>query len=287
MIRFILTIIFCCLFITTQAVESEGITKKQAQAIVENFYSGIQKLPNLEDDGFYQLRDSKIYPNLIDNDAFRHPNDIYHIVSNEKGGSNWRRINSYMRDIQNWSKYHKLTIKYKICDIKDLREVVYQNKQERSELTYWQLMVDKAVTLNGKTTVINDTVDVKICNGKIAFISNRYYRSDTPVTKGIDGEAIESLHNEMVARAARFWNQGRKREAYDMYVKSVENYDAPDIDFRIGVLLLRHHKECTNLSRSKARNLAYQYFLKARKKGHQEAKRVIEWYWDGSRDHMI
>lgn len=256
-----------------------GITKDQARAVVQNFYGALKALPTVNNDDFYEYRDSKVYPHIINDQAFRHPNDIQPLVSQLGGSGSWKQINAYMGNIREYSRENGLTMDYSICDIKDLREVVYENQKERLALTYWEITVDKSFNINGQKYVLNDTVDVKISNGKIAFISNRMYREATPKPKGGDGKEIEVWHNELIARAARYWNQGRKKEAFETYVKSVEDYDDPDTYFRIGVLLLKHHKECTNYTKKKAQNLAYNYFCKARKLGHSEAYRVIDWHW--------
>jgi tetratricopeptide (TPR) repeat protein len=266
--------------LSAENTDSEkGITKSQARSVVQHFYSALKGLPNVSNDEFYEYRDTNVYPYIIDGRAFNHPNDIQPLVSHLSSSESSKLINAYMGNIREYSKNNGLSIDYRICDIKDLREVVYEKLKERLTLTYWEITVDKSFNIDGKKYVLNDTVDVRIDNGKIAFISNRMYREATLKPKMGDGKEIEAWHNELLARAARYWNQGRKKEAFDAYVKSVEDYDDRDTYFRIGVLLLKHHKECTNYSKRKARDLAYNYFRKAEKLGNSEASRVIEFYW--------
>ena len=269
------------------AEDIHGISKEQAKSNVQKFYSAIQRLPKIGVNDFYDLRNNGIYPYIVDNQALNHPNDIQPFIANSHNMSRWTQINTYIGNIREYCMEHTLSIEFSICDIRDLREVVYENKKERLALTYWELTVDKKININGRTYSFMDTVDVKINNGKIAFISNRIYRQASPRPDGNRGEHIEAWHNELLARAARYWSQGRKREAYDAYVKSVENYDDSDTFFRIGVLLLKHHKECTDLSKNRARDMAYSYFLKAQKLGHTEARRVIDWHWGNYGGHTI
>lgn len=266
---------------------NHSITKEQARSVVHSFYGALKGLPNISNDDFYEYRDKHIYPYIISDQAFHHPDDIYPLVFKLNSNQGSKQINAYMGDIRNYNRDHNLKIDYQICEIKDLREVVYEDQKERLALTYWEITVDKSFSINGQKFVLNDTVDVKISNGKIAFISNRMYREAYPRPKGREGKEIEAWHNELIARAARYWNQGRKKEAFDTYVKSVQAYDDPDTYFRIGVLLLEHHKECTNYTKDKAQNLAYKYFSKARKLGHSEAYRVINWYWGKYRGPAI
>lgn len=256
-----------------------GITKDQAMSVVKGFYSALRSLPNVRVDDFYAYRDKNIYPLMISSDAFRHPNDIQPLVNQERVENNWKYINAYMGNIREYSRDKGFSMDFDVCDIREIREVEYENQKERSVLTYWEITVDKSFKVNGSRHVLSDTVDIKISNGKIAFISNRMYREASPRPKNGSGKEIEAWHNELIARAARYWSQGRKKEAFDTYVKSVEDYDDPDTYFRIGVLLLNHRKECTNFDKKKARNLAYSYFYKARKLGHSEAYRVIDYFW--------
>lgn len=260
--------------------DNKGVTKNQAINIVTSFYKGLQKLSQSDVNEFNSLAYEYIYPNLIDREAFNHPNDVQPLFANSGGDFNAKRIVSYMRLIQNKGLENGLRLDYKICDITNLKEVEYQDMKERLVMTYWSVSVEKKFTLDGRIYSLTDTVDVKIYNGKIAFISNKYYRADTPYIKGEDNHHILIQHNEMLARAARCWTQGRKREAYNYYVRSVENYEDPDTYFRIGVLLIRHYKQCTNYNKSDARDLAKSYFTKASDKGHEEAKRVLHWYFD-------
>ncbi len=282
-----------CVIFSTSAVAADnssgdvGITKEQAMAVVQKFYGALKALPNVRDDEFYEYRDKNVYPHIISDQAFHHPNDIEPFFTQKSDIGSGKQINAYMGNIRKYSKANGLSINFNICNIKDLREVVYENRKERLALTYWEITVDKSFDINGHKYVLNDTVDVKISNGKIAFISNRMYREATPKPKGGDGKEIEAWHNELIARAARYWTQGRKREAFDTYVKSVEDYDDSDTYFRIGVILLEHYKECTDFNENTARNLAYSYFYKARKLGHSEADRVIEWYWGNYGGHAI
>lgn len=268
-----------CWIFPAYAENDGGITREQARSIVQNFYGALKSLPNVSNDNFYEYRDKYVYPYIISDQAFHHPDDIHPLVSKLNGSQGSKQINAYMGDIRNYNRDHDLRIDYQICEINDLREVVYEDQKERLALTYWEITVDKSFSINGHKYVLNDTVDVKISSGRIAFISNKMYREASPKPKGHDGKEIEAWHNELIARAARYWTQGRKREAYNSYVKSVEEYDDPDTYFRIGVLLLKHHKECTNLNKKEARNLAYSYFCKARNLGHAEAYRVIDWHW--------
>lgn len=274
------TYIFCLYCIFPCHAEAEiGITKDQARSIVSKFYRALQGLPKVTDNEFYEYRNRNIYPYIIDNQSFKHPDDIHILITQSNEAGNSKLINAYMRNIRDYSKEKGLQIAFNICDISDLREVVYENQKERLALTYWEITVDKTFTISGEKYQLKDTVDVKICNGKIALISNRLYREITLKPKSGETKDIEAWHSELITRAARYWTQGRKKEAYDTYVKSVEDYDDPDTYFRIGVLLLKHHKECTDLKKNSARNLAYSYFMKAKKLGHSEARRVIEWHW--------
>jgi tetratricopeptide (TPR) repeat protein len=284
--KYACVVLLCAIFwmsLSAENTDSEkGITKSQARSVVQHFYSALKGLPNVSNDEFYEYRDTNVYPYIIDGRAFNHPNDIQPLVSHLSSSESSKLINAYMGNIREYSKNNGLSIDYRICDIKDLREVVYENLKERLALTYWEITVDKTFNIDGKKYVLNDTVDVKISNGKIAFISNRMYREATPKPKMGDGKEIEAWHHELIARAARYWSQGRKKEAFDAYVKSVEDYDDPDTYFRIGVLLLRYHKECTNYSKRRARDSAYSYFCKAEKLGNSEATRVLDFFWRSS-----
>lgn len=266
---------------------NSGITGGDARKIVNNFYNALKKSTSTDVDNFYDFMDSYVYPYIIDKDALQLPNDFHPLAfQTTQPEDKSKRIVTYIGDIMKFSRENRLSIDYAIRDIIDLSEINFKDNKESSVMTYWELIVDKSFSINGKKYVFSDTVDVKVHNGKIALISNKIFREASPKPKKGSKKEIEAWHNEMTARAARYWNQGRKKEAFDAYLKSVEDFDDADVYFRIGVLLLKHHKKCTNYSKRKARDLAYSYFSKAEKFGHPEAPRVIYWYWGENNDIM-
>ncbi len=288
---FILTICLSTIF----AHGEEAITRNFAKQRVENFYKAVQQAPTTNVNDIYNLK-SEISSLTIPAEMLRHPSDVQFFISQAPGIQD-KLIFSYISDINKLNQEHNIKIDYKICDIKDLREVVYRNDRERLEPTYWSVSVDKTITIDGVPQHLTDTVDVKISNGKIAYISNRICRvnsefryNDGKKTPGKDSEKEEAFagnHRELAIRAARLWSQGRKREAYQAYVESVRNVEDPETLFRIGLLLINHRKECTDLKKNEAQDLAYDYFCRARKVGHADAARVINHWWGTPPGHNL
>lgn len=267
-----------CFWIAAQQYQT--VTRSVAMQTVDKFYRAIQASPNVKVNDYYKFVETNISHLVIPLEVFYHPSDI-HPVTNQASIQNCKHLNSYLRELIKLNEDHNVRIDYEVCDAKDLKEIVYRDERERLEPTYWTVSVKKKITIDGTSHSLIDTVDVKISNGKIAFISNRMFRQNHNFHYGDEGANLEARNNMLKIDAAKLWNSGQKKAAYQAYVESVRDVEDPETLFRIGLILLNHRKECTNLKKNEAQDLAFSYFERAKNVGHEDAVRVLQRWWGG------
>lgn len=246
------------------------MSKEEAEDFVRNgIYKSIEKTVNvdkknlLEEQNYIEMygRDNNGRPLYLANP---YPNDIFILEGNRGDKSASPEYNIF--EIVDFVDQHNVRFKY---DVRGSDFTGPKLQKNESEQQFADVYVRKEWTVDGKTTVIFDTVTVNLKNRSIPIIRNGIM-SLQDISEG----ALEG----MMAKAAGLYNNGKYDEAATLYKKILIEYpDDNDAWYNLGVMYFKN-QGVGNLSRKQRLQMAYDCWKKSNMK---KACRAISYITDG------
>lgn len=248
------------------------MSKEDAESFVEKgLYKKIEKTVNVDKENRLGSED---YIDMYgrDNNNFplyranvNYANDIY-ILNGGNSSIKFGTPDYNMRQIVDFVKQHNVSFKFDVFGSGYTSPKLQKNESEQQ---FADVYVRKEWTVDGKTTVIFDTVTVNLKNRSIPVIRNGIM-SLQDISEG----TLES----MMAKAAGLYNTGKYDEAATLYKKILKEYpDDDDAWYNLGVLYFKN-QGVGKLSKKQRLQNAYDCWKKSDLK---KARRAISYITDG------
>lgn len=265
------------------------MSKEDAESFVENgLYKTIYRMVNVDNDirlgeeEYIEMFGRSLDNKSLHNDYRAYTNDIYIL----DGANNRFKVGTpayNMSQIIGFVKQHNVSFWCQVSGSDYYGPSLKKNEGERP-LAY--VYVQKKWTVDGKTTMIYDTVSVDLQNRSIAGIRNGIISLQDLPEEILDGMMAKAAGwYDRACRLDKWWRFSKRKEAKPYYNKAFVLYEKalkedPNNDdawYSLGVMYYKN-QGVGNLSRKQRLQMAYDCWKKSNLK---KACRAISFITDG------
>lgn len=156
-----------------------------------------------------------------------YPNDIYLLSGNE--GKKSLTPDSYFREIEDFVGENDVSFSYDVMRTEFCKQQELRKNEDYPKFA--KVTVKKEWVVNGKTYIIIDEVQINLTDNNVSNITNEFVSIE---------DCNEETLDDMLAKAALFYDKADYSKAVALYEKILEKYpDNDDAWYNLGVMYFK------------------------------------------------